>query len=397
MGNRSSAALTARYCLLQGLYWGMFGSLIAYASVFLMATGFTNTQIGLLVASANTSSVVLQPVLASAVDKASRFTLREVSLVLVGLLGLSTAALACLHGAGLVVVGGLFVLVLLLLQTLQPFVNALGFALNTLQSTANFGVARGAGSLLYSLVSGLLGYGVASFGVILVPLVTMVQAMLLFVTCLFYKVPPTVRTTDASQTASSFGRFVGSNKAFMVLLLGVVFAFTSYQMCTTFLAQIVQHLGGSSENFGFAISMAAVLEMPTMIFFTRISRRINCGTLIKVSGVFFVLKALCYFFARSITLVYVAQWMQPLGFALYMPAAVYYANNMLRPADKVKGHAFMTAAGTAGAVVGAGSGGVLIDAVGFKGMLTAATVLAVVGMLLFWAGARTRRAEEETE
>ena len=67
--------LTARYAALQSSYWSAFCLVINFVSVFLLAHGLTNAQIGVLMAVASAVATVVQPIVAGLVDR-SRLPLR---------------------------------------------------------------------------------------------------------------------------------------------------------------------------------------------------------------------------------------------------------------------------------------------------------------------------------
>ena len=52
---------TAQYALIQGLYWMSFCMIFAYASVYLLDRGLSNTAIGLLIGISGSVSAILQP------------------------------------------------------------------------------------------------------------------------------------------------------------------------------------------------------------------------------------------------------------------------------------------------------------------------------------------------
>ena len=133
---------------------------------------------------------------------------------------------------------------------------------------------------------------------------------------------------------------------------------------------------------GAASGIAAFLELPTMIGFAWLVSRISSGNLLKISGVFFTLKALLMLIAGSIGGVFVAQTAQMFGFALFTPASVYYTNSLIRPSDRVKGQAYMTATNTIGSVFGSFLGGILLDVKGVPAMLLAAFASGAVGTVI---------------
>ena len=95
-----------------------------------------------------------------------------------------------------------------------------------------------------------------------------------------------------------------------------------------------------------------------------------------------MLKAFGYFAAGNIALMTVAAVMQMGSFALYIPASVYYVNEVMEERDKFKGQALMTGTNTLGGVIGSLLGGFLIDQAGVSVMNLAGLVMAVSGAVL---------------
>ena len=55
--------LNLTYGAIQGTYWMYFGAILSFASVFLLGKGYTNSEIGVILAAANILAVILQPLL----------------------------------------------------------------------------------------------------------------------------------------------------------------------------------------------------------------------------------------------------------------------------------------------------------------------------------------------
>ena len=135
---------------------------------------------------------------------------------------------------------------------------------------------------------------------------------------------------------------------------------------------------------GIASGIAAALELPTMIAFSYMVRKLSSGTLLKISGIFFTLKSALTLFAGGIGGVYLAQTMQIFGFALFVPASVYYTNSLIRPRDRAKGQALMTATNTIGSIFGSLLGGFLVEGKGILFALLVSTIIAAAGTLLMF-------------
>ena len=77
---------TLRYTLINVTYFIAFCTIHAYAAVYLLDRGFTNTQIGILLALSNVVSAILQPLVAAIIDKQGFFTNRNVMMICAALI-----------------------------------------------------------------------------------------------------------------------------------------------------------------------------------------------------------------------------------------------------------------------------------------------------------------------
>lgn len=75
--------LTLRYSFIQGFYWMNFSAIMGFASLYLLDSGFTNTEIGMIMAVAGIISAILQPVIAGYADRPSSPSLKKIVLVLI--------------------------------------------------------------------------------------------------------------------------------------------------------------------------------------------------------------------------------------------------------------------------------------------------------------------------
>lgn len=173
------SSLTPRYACIQGFFWMSFAAVMGFTSIYLLDAGFTNTQIGLLIAAAGTISAFLQPVLAGYADKPDSPSLKTIVLILTVVLLSSSALLFLLYHRSMLLAGFLFGICITVLQLLTPFMNALGMETINQGKKLNFGVSRGMGSVAYALASYALGAIAAAAGAIAVP-VTMILVYIAF-------------------------------------------------------------------------------------------------------------------------------------------------------------------------------------------------------------------------
>ena len=77
MSSVKTKNLTPLYAFIQGLYWMNFAAIMGYSGFYLLGSGFSNTEIGIIIAIAGILSAVLQPVLASYADRPESPSLKK--------------------------------------------------------------------------------------------------------------------------------------------------------------------------------------------------------------------------------------------------------------------------------------------------------------------------------
>ena len=380
----SKPNLTLRYAYIQGFFWMSFAAVMGFTSIYLLDAGFTNTQIGLLIAAAGTVSAFLQPALAVYADKPDSPSLKKIILILTAVLLTSSAILFLLYQRSMLLTGLLFGVCITVLQLLTPFMNALGMESINQGKKLNFGVSRGMGSVAYALASYALGAIVAAAGEITVP-VTMILVYVVFliaVLCFpFTKIKknPSVSAEKAAENPPAFFR---QYKRFGIVLIGWMLLYISHVLLNSFTFQIIESKGGGSSEMGISMALSALIELPTLFLFGYMVKKVRCDIWVRISGIFFMLKALGSLLVTSILPFYFIQALQIGGWALITVASVYYVNSIMKEQDAIKGQAYFTMTYTFGSVLAALLGGYLIDKAGVNAMLLFAAGAAFIGMLI---------------
>ena len=89
------------------------------------------------------------------------------------------------------------------------------------------------------------------------------------------------------------------------MLLGMFHAMTE-----NYLIEIVAPLGGDSGSVGVALFIATAIEAVVLVYFERVRSKISDSWLLKLAGLSFLLKAVLFLFARSVTAIYFIQLLQ---------------------------------------------------------------------------------------
>ena len=177
-------------------------------------------------------------------------------------------------------------------------------------------------------------------------------------------------------------RFIHDNKLFLILNIGVIGLYFSNAVLNNFMLQIVNAVGGTSEDMGRVLAVMAFMEMPALFFFDKVKVRFSCQTLLKVAAVGFTLRVGLIFLAKSMTVIYLAHIFQTLGFALFLPAMVVFIGDVMRRGEAVKGQAFFTAMTTVAAMISSVLGGIMLDVRDAHFMLLVSTLVTAAGALV---------------
>lgn len=404
--------LNARYIGVHGAYWGSNGFIVCFASVFLLARGFSNGEIGIVLALANLLAAIVQPPLATFADKTRKLTLSQIGNIITAIAAIMAIALVALPNL-FFPTATLFLLMTTCHLILQPVLISMGSFFIIRGYNLNFGFARGVGSLMYAVCASFTGYLIDGLGadvIIYLSLVAFALFVLLtsrldtrkeggaYSQAVDGRILNEPGETEDGEKPSGLLQFALEHKRYMLLLLGFCLIFIEHNILNNYMFQILEPLGGTAANTGTALSIAAICEIPVMWSFVVIHRFLSSSKLMRISALFFSLKGLAFVIAGSIGAVYAAQTMQMLGNAVLMVASVYYINGIVTEKDQVKGQTLFTTATTTGAVIGSFLGGQLIGMLGVSTTLLAGAAISCLGTAIAVAavekqpqGARIKR------
>ena len=391
---KKNKALDYKYSGIQAFYFMALAAIMGYASVYLLAKGYSNSEIGVTMAVSSIISVFVQPLAASYVDRHKNIALNKVVAVALSFIALMGFLLYFITSQSILIVI-LFVSIGVTVMSLQPVMNALAFSFEKHGIQLNFGLARGIGSVAYAVCSYILGKIVESQNPDIIPLFFAFCALGVVMIVLQFKLPKEnevyideVKTTSVHEI--SLLDFSKKYKRFMLFVVGSIAIFFGHSFVNSFFIQVISNVGGTSSDMGTAIFLAAVLELPTMAYFSKIQGRFGCAKLLKIAGVFFAIKQIITFLAPSVMMIYFAQFFQIFAYALFIPASVYYVNEIISKEDNVKGQAMATLAVSASGVFASLLGGVLLDSIGVNSVLLLTAIVSVIGALIIFISVEQR-------
>ena len=388
------------------MYYGVISS---FSSAFLLDKGYTNSEIGIILAAASVISVFLQPALADIADRSKK-------LDVIGVSEISTVMMM-VFGIGLFIFQrksvALWVVYVLLMAwelALQPIFNSFARKLAEGGTKINFGICRAGGSMGYAIFTTFLGSFVEKYGTGILPgtgmtVMAILLALLLLCQRTFRRSVSENYQERIREDAVSYPEepaedidlktFVKKNRLFIVLSFFILILFFQNAILNNFMYQIVEGVGGDSGDLGRVYGVMAGLEVPALFFFDNIHKRFSCSTLLKVASIAFALKLITMFMADSVAMIYAAHFFHIFSFPLFLPAIVQFINEIMEKGEAVRGQAVYTTAITIASIFASILGGMILDASGPKLMLLVSVVLTVIGAagVIFLVGKFGEKAE----
>ena len=373
------------YIAMQMGFWAMFAAIVAYQTALLLERGFTNGEAGLMTSVRCLAGIVFQPLLGGFADRHPGVPLKGIVGVSLALslaagvwywaepaMGLAQTALV------LVVIGGLGV-------SSYPLMDAMAVQFINDGVPIRYSLGRGLGSLAYAVVCVLLGLQVGQWGVettlVTFLLLTAAEIALVFTYPTWHPHAPAAQAEQARpQSALSLLR---SNPRFTLMLAGVLFGLTAVLPLSNFLVNVILSRGGTAADLGLAMFLMGGFELPAAFLFPRLLRRLGSGRILVLSMFFGTLKGVALLLTWNLAGVLLCQPLQMLGYGLFTPASVYFVNESVPPADRVRGQTIMMVASNGlGGMLGGLLAGWTLDAGGANWMLAGCILCGCVGTVL---------------
>ncbi len=376
-------SLTAPYAAVQAVFWMSFCVTIAFAAVYLQALGYSNTELGAILAAGNLFGTVLGPSLCAHIDADAR---RSAAHYIPVILAAQSAALLVLL---LVPVKG--VVTTLAFIAAGAFCIALNSLLLKLYVDAEhagvpiqFSTARGFGSIAYVLLSALLGVLITRLSVHILPLFGLLLCAVQLLLCRHVaRALPASGTASAAQSekqGTSLAGFARKYPHFCLVLLGTVPVFFAHNTLNNFLINITRNVGGSTLSMGYLNAFIASVEIPVMLLFFRIRGKLSSAAFLGIAYGAFLLKTLAVAAAPTVPALFAAFLLQAPSFGLYAPVSVDYAADTVPYEDSAKAQSLSYSTTTVGSVLSGVISGRLFDAVSVTQTLLIASGICAVGL-----------------
>lgn len=384
--------LDGHYIAMQASYWAMYAAICAYQTPLLLARGFNNRDIGLVIAVRCGAGILFQPLLGGFADRHPNIPLKAIVSASLGL------SLLVWLGFTLVPMGlGGTVAVFIILGGFEisayPLMDAMAIQFIRVGVPIRYSLGRGIGSMAYAVTCIFLGLQVGRWGVESTLFTHIALLLLVILLCSTY---PTFRAQPQPEHSppgrpQSVVSLLKGNPSFALMLGAILLGITACLPMSNFLVNIIVDRGATTADLGPALFLMAAFELPTAFLFQGLLKKFGSGKLLLLSMAFITIKLAAMLLAPSYGIILLIQPLQMLGFGLFTPSSVFFVDESVPPADRVRGQTIMMVASNGlGGMLGGMIGGPLLDLGGSNWMLTVCIGLGLGSILLAAAALRVK-------
>ena len=382
--------LNIEYFSLQSLFWMTYCMVVGFSVTYLLSCGYSNSEAGYILASANICALILQPFFADLADRSKKINAMTIFLVSIEIIFVCSIGLFFI-GVRSLILTLIYVVMITLANAVIAFLTSIQFLMDTSKSKINFGLCRAGGSLCFAILSALMGIMIERIGMKSIPLALFIITLLMIGLCIFitrHSINGNIKAvlTLEKKRSSSLFVFFKENPRFIILSIAMLFIYYAHAFITNFTISIVRNVGGDNREMGYLIAFMALMELPGMIGFKEISRRFKVSSLLLFSMIMFSIKAIIVWLSPSLMTLTFGFALQVVSFAIYIPASVQYANIIIDEKDTVKAQMMFNLMQTGGAVFSSIIGGWLIDFSGISHALLVGAILSCIGTIIAFAG-----------
>lgn len=367
----------ALYCVIEALAFLCQCLIYTFASAYMLGRGYSNTVIGVILFLGSVFSILLMQIIAY-VEKKRNLSINKVSICI--------AFLIFILGAGLYFLNLNRILVCIFLCTIITCSNSQEYYVNSLYRgyynrglKINFPLARGVGSLAFALCSLVVGRIFVNRSVLIMPAIYSFFALILVVLLSFFNAPNVEKKHEEAKQ-SILGLLKGYPH-FTLFLVAVFFIVCSSLFICTFMLQIVQSVGGGIEDSGTALFFAAILELPAMVVYKKLSDKIGNRKLLFISMVIAALKHILISISPSPVWIWAAQVLQFMGYAMYIPATERHISHVVPASFYIRAQALLASVGFIASITSSLFGGILIDRIGVFHTFIIIDILSIIGVI----------------
>jgi len=381
------------YCLIQMGFWGMLGAFCGYSAAVVQDRGFSSGQAGVFLALGCLAGMVSQPLLGGWADRHPAVPLKR---ILACLMVPSVALNLIFYFTR----PGFFgtALIFLLLGAMEtnsfPLLDSMAMQYIDTGVDVPYSLGRGLGSFSYAVICVLVGQQTARLGIQTALLTHAALQLLLILFIVLFPTfragQPSVRTEDRKPHSPLY--LLRSNRPFTLMLLGGFFGMMAVMPIANFMVNLVREQGGGSGALGVGLFLMAASELPGAFLFQFLRRKFRNETVLLIALAFMAVRPALVLLSGSLAMLLAVQPFQMLGYGIFTPANVYYANENVAVEDRIQGQSLkMVMTSGMGTMMGNLLSGYFIDWGGVRAMLWMCICSGCAGLCLGLLAVRARR------
>lgn len=372
------------YCLLQIGFWGMMAAFTGYQTAIVLNRGFSSGQAGIFISLGCLAGIFAQPLLGAWADRHPKTPLKYI-------FGLCMLGALMVHGVFYIARPGFLgtAVIFLALGVLEtnsyPLIDAMAMQFLNAGLNVRYSLGRGLGAFSYAVVSVLAGQLAQRCGVESALWIHGGMVVLILLTlAVFPAFPLALRPqTGPRERPHSFGQILRRSPLFALMLGAGFFAIAAVMPIVNFMVNLVSDRGGGSAQLGLALFLMAASELPGALLFQWLWKRLGSTKVMLLAVGFMMLKPVLFLLCQDLTAFLALQPIQMLGYGLFTPCCVYFANENVAPEDRVQGQTLkMVVTNGLGGMVGNLAGGAMIDWGGVDAMLVMCALFGGLGLAL---------------
>jgi MFS transporter, PPP family, 3-phenylpropionic acid transporter len=345
-----------------------------YLTLYYQSLGISVALIGALTAFTSATALLSAPVWGSIHDRLPR---SRVLLPLAGLIAAGGGGFGLMHAGASPLLPLCAALYAVGMAGLGPMIDVRVLDLAGSDRT-RYGFVRAFGSASFMIAAPLIGllnnaWGLSSIFLVMIPAVALGS---LFATT----VPGRQNVHGAPSMLRAPGRVL-TTRPIGLFLLGALVCWMAVYSQSGFFSLYLKSLGASADVVGWAWSLGAVLEIPTMVLFPVIARRVGIERLILLGACITVAREIANVTFTVPEVLLAFSVLQGCGFALLVVGGVTFVSRHAPRGTSATAQGLLSGATVnLAAIVGSGVGGQVAGLITIRGLYAVSVGLGILGI-----------------
>jgi len=357
-------------------YFAAFGLIFPFLPLLLQMSDLTYAQIGIIYTAGLVFSVLIQTLWGTLADRVGR------RMIII----LTTIAVAIISGiypyassfTQFLLLGCLWYTFLAAATTVTP-VLAMDIA-GPVTVGKRFGMYRISGSLGWIMSTAIGGLISESLGIKTIFYISAILYLLSAIFVWIFVTEPSSRGREVSPGIK--WTLLIKDKNFLIFLVTVFLVNISATTFLSFLSLYIKELGGPDAIIGWAFSIAAVTEVPCMVYLGALSDKIGRKPLLIIALFSYPLRLFLYTVVSYPYLILPIQLLHGLTFGVLYVVSIAFVSDITSESRGTTLGLYNTAS-YAGSAAGSALGGVIADGYGLINMYRFMTAFSFIPALLF--------------